>query len=82
VLVSVTRSAEKYLLALPSISFLHSNNMDFPFQCLVARSRTADGLGAWTLFGASGPKLVVQSSDGTISVWPQQLGRSMVSAAC
>ncbi|EUC48771.1 hypothetical protein COCMIDRAFT_33844 [Bipolaris oryzae ATCC 44560] len=44
--------------------------MAAPYQCLVARS--SKDVGDWVLFGASGPKLVVQSSNGATSVWPAQ----------
>ncbi|KAH4018298.1 tRNA methyltransferase non-catalytic subunit TRM82 [Parastagonospora nodorum] len=46
--------------------------MAFPYQCLVARSESSADGAAWTLFGASGSKIVVQSSNGVASVWSQQ----------
>ncbi|KAH9879218.1 tRNA (guanine-N(7)-)-methyltransferase non-catalytic subunit trm82 [Plenodomus biglobosus] len=46
--------------------------MAVPYQCLIARNSCAAAPGQWTLFGASGPTLVVQSSTGTISTWPEQ----------
>ncbi|KAF2025810.1 guanine-N(7)--methyltransferase subunit TRM82 [Setomelanomma holmii] len=45
--------------------------MIFPYQCLVARTDSDDS-NKWTVFGASGSKLVAQSSTGATSVWPQQ----------
>ncbi|KAE8832793.1 hypothetical protein HRS9122_08506 [Pyrenophora teres f. teres] len=44
--------------------------MAVPYQCLVAR-RSGDS-GDWTLFGASGSKIFVQSSNGVTSTWPAQ----------
>ncbi|KAF1944099.1 guanine-N(7)--methyltransferase subunit TRM82 [Clathrospora elynae] len=46
--------------------------MATPYQCLVSRNTTASGTSEWTLFGASGSKLVVQSSRGAASIWPEQ----------
>jgi tRNA (guanine-N(7)-)-methyltransferase subunit TRM82 len=46
--------------------------MAFPYQCLVARTGSTAAPHEWTLFGASGAKLVVQSSTGASSVWPEQ----------
>ncbi|KAH7379315.1 guanine-N(7)--methyltransferase subunit TRM82 [Phaeosphaeria sp. MPI-PUGE-AT-0046c] len=51
--------------------------MKFPFQCLVARAGSDENSGTWTLFGASGSKIVLQSSDGTTSVWPQQVAQAV-----
>lgn len=55
------------------------NIMILPFQRLVSRQGSAAGSNEWTLFGASGPKLVVQSSNGATSVWPEQDGHVRVS---
>jgi hypothetical protein len=55
--------------------------MALPYQCLVARNESTEAEVKWTLFGASGPKLVAQSSNGTTSVWPEQDGRVSVSNA-
>ncbi|USP77250.1 tRNA (guanine-N(7)-)-methyltransferase non-catalytic subunit TRM82 [Curvularia clavata] len=44
--------------------------MAAPFQCLIARS--SQDAGDWTLFGASGSKLVVQASSGATATWPDQ----------
>jgi hypothetical protein len=63
-------------------SSLHGNNMNFPYQCLVARGGTSFDPTAWTLFGATGSRLVTQSSNGTTSVWPQQDVQLRVSDAC
>ncbi|KAF2831496.1 hypothetical protein CC86DRAFT_443164 [Ophiobolus disseminans] len=46
--------------------------MAFPYQCLVARSETSPDSHSWILVGASGSKLVTQSSNGATSVWPQE----------
>ncbi|KAF2132942.1 hypothetical protein P153DRAFT_373589 [Dothidotthia symphoricarpi CBS 119687] len=46
--------------------------MVLPFQCLVARSGPTATSHEWTLFGASSSKLVVQSSNGDRSIWPEQ----------
>lgn len=51
--------------------------MALPYQCLVAHS--SRDAGDWTLFGASGPKLVVQSSHGVTSMWPEQEAQTEVS---
>jgi hypothetical protein len=53
--------------------------MALPYQCLVARNESTEASVKWTLFGASGPKLVAQSSNGTTSVWPEQDERVNVS---
>ncbi|KAF2705255.1 guanine-N(7)--methyltransferase subunit TRM82 [Pleomassaria siparia CBS 279.74] len=44
--------------------------MTFPYQCLGACNYSLGNSHEWTLFGASGPRLVVQSSSGASSVWP------------
>lgn len=46
-----------------------TGNMNFPYQCLVARESTETGPGGWTLFGACGSTLVAQSSSGGNSTW-------------
>ncbi|KAF1839900.1 tRNA methyltransferas-like protein [Cucurbitaria berberidis CBS 394.84] len=46
--------------------------MALPYQCLVARAGNATDSDGWTLFGASGSTLVVQSSNGAISLWPKR----------
>ena len=51
--------------------------MAAPYQCLVVRS--SKDVGDWVLFGASGPKLVAQSSNGATSVWPAQEAQTEVS---
>lgn len=53
--------------------------MAFPYQCLVARSESSGDGVAWTLFGTSGSKIVVQSSSGAASVWSQQAAQVIVS---
>ncbi|KAL5121206.1 tRNA (guanine-N(7)-)-methyltransferase non-catalytic subunit trm82 [Pleosporales sp. CAS-2024a] len=50
--------------------------MAFPFQCLVASSGSSES-GAWTLFGASGSTIVVQSSNGATSTWSQPTGQAI-----
>ncbi|KAH8732771.1 guanine-N(7)--methyltransferase subunit TRM82 [Phaeosphaeriaceae sp. PMI808] len=47
--------------------------MAFPYQCIIARNSFSGEPNVWTLVGASGSTLVVQSSNGARSVWPQQL---------
>lgn len=47
------------------------------FQCLVAQS--SQDAGDWKLFGASGPKLVVQASSGATATWPEQQAQTEVS---
>ncbi|OAL55663.1 hypothetical protein IQ07DRAFT_529398 [Pyrenochaeta sp. DS3sAY3a] len=44
--------------------------MAIPYQCLASRAVGAASPSGWTIFGASGPNLVVQSSQGTTAVWP------------
>ncbi|KAI4673265.1 uncharacterized protein J4E88_008877 [Alternaria novae-zelandiae] len=44
--------------------------MTVPYQCIVARS--SESLDDWTVFAASGSKIVVQSSRGSVTTWPQQ----------
>ncbi|KAF2855407.1 tRNA methyltransferas-like protein [Plenodomus tracheiphilus IPT5] len=51
--------------------------MAIPFQCLVARNSHTAVPTEWTLFGASGPTLVVQSSTGTTSTWPEQPSKTV-----
>ncbi|KAF1912259.1 guanine-N(7)--methyltransferase subunit TRM82 [Ampelomyces quisqualis] len=53
--------------------------MQFPYQCIVARSEPSESSISWTLFGASGSKIVVHSSNGATSVWPQQVGQMQIS---
>jgi hypothetical protein len=48
------------------------NSMTLPFQCIEAHSALGDEQNEWVLFGASGSKLVIQSSDGASSVWPAE----------
>jgi hypothetical protein len=69
-----SRRLKKLLTLQAALSCWHkqvsTTNMAFPYQCLVACSKTSDS--SWTLFGASGSKLVVTSSDGSGSEWPQK----------
>ena len=51
--------------------------MAAPYQCLVAKS--AKDAGDWILFGASGPKIVIGSSSGVTSTWPEQEAQTEVS---
>lgn len=51
--------------------------MAAPYQCLAAWS--SQDAGGWTLFGASGPKLVAQASNGATTVWPEQQAQTEVS---
>ncbi|KAI4701594.1 hypothetical protein J4E81_003334 [Alternaria sp. BMP 2799] len=44
--------------------------MTVPYQCIVARS--SESSDDWTVFAASGSKIVVQSSRGSVTTWPQQ----------
>ncbi|PVI03733.1 tRNA methyltransferas-like protein [Periconia macrospinosa] len=44
--------------------------MAFPYQCLTALTRPGASSEDWAVFGATGSTLVVQSSNGTKSVWP------------
>jgi hypothetical protein len=54
-----------------------ANIMSVPYQCIVARSSEATE--DWAIFAASGSKLVVQSSSGATTTWPQQDSRIEVS---
>jgi tRNA (guanine-N(7)-)-methyltransferase subunit TRM82 len=54
--------------------------MAFPYKCLVARNfTTASNSSDWILFAASGSRIVVQSSKGAASIWPEQDAQSRVS---
>jgi hypothetical protein len=56
------------------------NIMAVPYQCLVARNQTpGSGPAEWTLFGASGSKIIVQSSNKKTTIWPEQDSLSKVS---
>ncbi|KAG9188668.1 hypothetical protein G6011_07373 [Alternaria panax] len=44
--------------------------MAVPYQCIVARS--SESTEDWTIFGASGSKIVAQSSRGATTTWPPQ----------
>ncbi|KAI4647769.1 hypothetical protein J4E93_004179 [Alternaria ventricosa] len=44
--------------------------MTVPYQRIVARS--SESSDDWTVFAASGSKIVVQSSRGSVTTWPQQ----------
>ncbi|KAL6712080.1 tRNA (guanine-N(7)-)-methyltransferase non-catalytic subunit trm82 [Coniothyrium glycines] len=50
--------------------------MPFPIQCLVARPESSLGADDWTLFGASGSNLIVQSCNGATSEWSEQIGQA------
>ncbi|ORY14580.1 guanine-N(7)--methyltransferase subunit TRM82 [Clohesyomyces aquaticus] len=51
--------------------------MPFPYQCIQARNSGEREAAGWTLFGACGSRLVVQSSGGSNFVWPS--GKNNVS---
>jgi len=44
--------------------------MALPYQRIAACNRSVGNSWEWTLIGASGPWLAVQSSSGASSVWP------------
>ncbi|KAF2874854.1 tRNA methyltransferas-like protein [Massariosphaeria phaeospora] len=46
--------------------------MKLPYQCIEVADRSIDSGNEWLLFGASGSKLIVQSSTGVQSVWPAE----------
>jgi hypothetical protein len=73
------RNRKKYRLPWRLLCMQPVDIMALPYQCLVARNESTEAEVKWTLFGASGPKLVAQSSNGTTSVWPEQDGRVSVS---
>ncbi|KAL1794775.1 hypothetical protein ACET3X_006591 [Alternaria dauci] len=48
--------------------------MSVPYQCIVAHS--SESAGDWVIFGASGSKIVAQSSRGATTTWPPQDNQS------
>jgi hypothetical protein len=70
---------EQHQRTWPAIDHLVAAKMLFPFQCLVARSSSLEGSKGWHLIGASGSKLVAQSSTGTTATWTQQEDHVIVS---
>ncbi|KAH7124045.1 guanine-N(7)--methyltransferase subunit TRM82 [Dendryphion nanum] len=46
--------------------------MALPFQCLQSCSPSPENTAEWIIVGASGSKLLVQSSSGSASIWPTQ----------
>ena len=59
---------EKYHQLHEAVS--NADIMTVPYQCIVARS--SESSDDWTVFAASGSKIVVQSSRGSVTTWPQQ----------
>jgi hypothetical protein len=56
--------------------------MAIPYKCLVARNSPTDsGVSDWVLFGASGSRLVVQSSKGAATIWPEKDAPNRVSGS-
>lgn len=50
--------------------------MAHPYQCILSYNDCSSQDSKWILFGASGPKLVVQSSSGVTSVWSPEKGET------